>query len=149
MEHSPSVVADNYQLESGRWATGRNVLVFAALLSIIGCIFGYISEPERFFRSYLVAFSFTAAIGLGAFFCVMVQYPTGSAWSVVVRRIMENLMVTLPVGAILFIPIALGLEHLYPWMNTAFMAANRELAAKAGYLTKNFFLTRTYVSFAL
>ena len=54
-----------------------------------------------------------AAIGLGAFFFVMVQFLTGSAWSVTMRRIMENIMITLPVGALLFIPIAFGLQgHL-------------------------------------
>ena len=45
----------------------------------------------------------------------MVQFLTGSAWSVTVRRIMENIMVTLPVGAVLFIPIAIGLDQIYQW----------------------------------
>ena len=61
-------------MESARWTTGRNVLVLAALISIIGCIAGYVKDPARFFHSYLVAFTFTCAIGLGAFFFVQVQY---------------------------------------------------------------------------
>ena len=149
MSQQTTVHADHYQLEAGRWATGRNVLFFAALVSILACAAGYMTEPERFFRSYLVAFAFTSAIGLGAFFFVMVQYLTGSAWSVVMRRIMENIMVTLPVGAILFLPLAFGLEHVYPWMDRALMAGNKALAAKSGYLEPNFFLIRTYVFFAL
>ena len=75
--HSTHGHADNYQLEASRWATGRNVLVFVALVSVIGCVAGYFEDPERFFRSYMVAFAFTAATGLGAFFFVMVQYLTG------------------------------------------------------------------------
>ncbi|MEP7354672.1 MAG: hypothetical protein ABI824_15700 [Acidobacteriota bacterium] len=148
MEHSHAT-ADNYQLESGRWTTGRNVLAFAALISILACVAGYITAPERFFESYLVAFCFTSGIGLGAFFFVMVQYLTGSAWSVVLRRIMENLMVTLPVGAILFLPVVFGLDHLYPWFSHSFMQSSEALRAKAGYLDRNFFLIRTYGCFAL
>ena len=107
----------SYQMESARWSTGRNVLVLAALISIVACIAGYIQDPDRFFRSYLVAFTFTCAIGLGAFFFVQVQFLSGSAWSVTMRRIMENLMITLPVGALLFVPLAFGLNHIYPWTN--------------------------------
>ena len=52
----PSAPTD-YQLESARWSTGRNALVLAALISIVACIAGYIQDPDRFFRSYLVAFT--------------------------------------------------------------------------------------------
>ena len=46
--HSHSATAvDNYQLEIGRWNTGRNVLAFAALLGIIGCIAGYFTNPAQ------------------------------------------------------------------------------------------------------
>src|SRR5258707_680650 len=83
-----SAHTDNYQMETARWSTGRNVLMFAALASIILCVVGYLTDPTRFFRSYMVAFAFTAAVGLASFFFVMVQYLTGSAWSVTVRRIM-------------------------------------------------------------
>src|ERR1700739_1189816 len=140
---------DSYQLEARRWSTGRNVLAFIALVSIIGCVVGYLQTPLRFFQSNLVAFAFTAATGLGAFFFVMVQFLSGSAWSVTVRRIMENIMITLPVGALLFIPIAFGLKEIYPWMNPAVMAASAELKLKTGYLSQNFFLIRTYGFFLI
>jgi len=141
--------ADNYQLESSRWSAGRNALALAAIISVVACVAGYIQDPTRFARSYMVAFSFTAAIGLGAFFFVMVQYLTGSAWSVTIRRIMENIMITLPVGALLFIPIAFGLKDIYPWMNTALVNADPVLRGKAGYLNEGAFLIRAYVFFAL
>lgn len=148
-EHSHSHTADTYQLETGRWSAGRNTLVLAALISIVACLGGYITDPNRFFESYLVAFSFTTAIGLGAFFFVMVQYLTGSAWSVGMRRIMENIMITLPVGLILFLPLIPGLEHLYPWTDQAHMLSEKVLAEKAGYLEESFFLKRTFFYFIL
>ena len=141
--------ADNYQLEISRWNTGRNVLVFAALLGIIGCIAGYVSNPARLFQSYMVAFAYTTLISLGAFFFVMVQFLTGSAWSVTMRRIMENVMITLPVGLILFIPVAIGLDQIYPWTNQAIVGADAVLKAKSSFLTPNFFITRTVIYFFL
>ena len=100
--HSHHTTAvDNYQMEIARWNTGRNVLVFAALLGIIGCVAGYFTNPARLFQSYTVAFAYTTLIGLGAFFFVMIQFLTGSAWSVTMRRIMENVMITLPVGLVM------------------------------------------------
>jgi hypothetical protein len=139
-------VTDNYQLDASRWAKGRNTLVLAMLISVVACLAGYLTDPVRFHRSYLVAFAFVAATGLGAFFFVMVQYLTGSAWSVTMRRIMENIMITLPVGAILFLPIAFGLKDIYPWMDRA---AYPLLGTKGAYLTENFFVLRTYIYFAL
>jgi hypothetical protein len=143
--HAPA--ADNYQLEIGRWTTGRNVLVFAALLGIIGCIAGYITNPARFYQSYTVAFAFTALTGLGAFFFVMVQFLTGSAWSVTMRRIMENIMITLPVGLLLFIPIAIGLREIYPWASPQAVPTGAMLGTKGAYLSPNFFILRTVIYF--
>lgn len=140
---------DNYQMDPARWSAGRNVLMFAALVAVVACVAGYIQDPTRFFRSYIVAFAFTAATGLGAFFFVMVQYLSGSAWSVTVRRIMENIMVTLPFGALLFIPVALGLKDIYSWTNATLVAHDTVLQSKSGYLSQNFFLLRAYVFFGL
>jgi hypothetical protein len=134
----------HYQLESARWSTGRNALVLAALISVVACIAGYVQDPDRFFRSYLVAFTYICAVGLGAFFFVMVQFLSGSAWSVTMRRIMENIMITLPVGALLFVPIAFGLNHIYPWTNPVIAKATEGLRAKSGFLVNNFFIARTY-----
>jgi hypothetical protein len=138
---------DNYQLETSRWSAGRNTLFFAALISVVACAAGYYQDPERFFRSYTVAFTFTTAIGLGAFFFVMTMYLSGSAASVTVRRIMENIMVTLPVGAILFLPLIFGLKHVYPWTHSGGIPAKEVL--KNGYLSENFFVLRTYGYFLL
>jgi hypothetical protein len=149
MAHSHAHQTDNYTLETARFNAGRNTLVFAALVSVIASAAGYAMDADRFFESYLVAFAFTTAIGLGAFFFVQVQYLTGSAWSVGMRRVMENVMTTLPVGLVLFLPLLLGLNHLYPWTNPTFMASSDALKAKAGYLTQDGFVTRSVVYFVL
>jgi hypothetical protein len=146
---SEHTISENYQLEQSRWSAGRNALFLAALISVVLCIYGYISEPERFFRSYLVAFTFTSGIGLGAFFFIMAQHLAGSAASVTVRRIMENIMVTLPVGALLFLPLIFGLKYIYPWTHPDIVNASAEIKAKGTFLSENWFVIRTYGFFVL
>jgi hypothetical protein len=139
-------MTDSYQLDQSTWTKGRNTLVLAVLISVVACVAGYLNDPVRFHRSYLIAFAYVAAAGLGAFFFVMVQYLTGSAWSVTMRRIMENIMITLPACAILFLPIAFGLKDIYPWMDKVAIPLQ---GTKGAYLTENFFVLRTYIYFAL
>jgi hypothetical protein len=144
-----SDMTDNYQLDATRWAKGRNTLVLAALISVIACVAGYLNDPVRFHRSYIVAFAYVAAAGLGAFFFVMVQYLTGSAWSVTMRRIMENIMFTLPACFLLFIPVAFGLKDIYPWMDRAMVLADPVLKQKADFLNEKWFILRGCIMFAL
>ena len=144
---SEHTISDNYQLEQSRWSAGRNALFFVALVSVVLCAFGYIQSPERFFRSYLVAFTYTSGIGLGAFFFIMGQHLAGSAASVTVRRIMENIMVTLPVGAVLFLPLVFGLKYVYPWTHPDIVSASPEIKAKGAFLSENWFVIRTYAFF--
>lgn len=139
---------DSFYLEEGLWQRGRNVLMFAVLASLLLGLFGYISDPVQFTRSYLVSFCFAMTIILGGTFFVMVQYLTGSAWSVTIRRFMENIIVTVPVGLILFVPVALGLPYLYEWTRPEVMK-EPAVAAKAAYLTEQMFVLRTIIYFAI
>src|SRR5215472_7067790 len=148
MSH-PAIRSEDYQLDASRWSAGRNALFFTALVSLILCAFGYIQNPERFFQSWLIAFSFTTGIGLGAFFFVMAQHLAGSAASVTVRRIMENIMITLPVGMLLFLPLAFGLKYVYSWTHPDIVAASKDIQAKGAFLSEKWFVARTYVYFLL
>ena len=99
-----------------------------------------------------MGYLFCITIPFGATFFVMIQYLTGSAWSVPMRRIAENLMVTIPVGAILFIPIVLGLEHLYEWMHPDWIANELHVQqgpGKTHYLNLTWFVIRAAIFFLL
>jgi hypothetical protein len=151
-EHAHSKhAADSYYIDNGLWTRGRNGIVFIALLSWIASIAGFISNPNRFFESYLMGFLFCLTIPLGATFFVMIQYLTGSAWSVPMRRIAENLMVTIPVGALLFVPILFGLNHLYEWTHADWIKTESLMgtAGKTGYLNPQWFLIRAAIFFLL
>src|SRR5260370_21875434 len=92
-----------------RWSLGVGVV--ALLVCIIGAPF----SPTQFFRAYLAAYQFYLGIALGCFAILMVYHLTGGAWGFLIRRILEAGMRTLPLLAVLFVPIALGVSYLYVW----------------------------------
>src|SRR5919205_3480212 len=95
-----SINPESWRIDSDLWVRVRNVLAFVALISWVATIAGWVIDPRHFYQSYLVGFLMAIAVPLGALFFVMVQYLSGSAWSVTMRRISENLMVTFPMAAV-------------------------------------------------
>src|SRR3982751_86927 len=73
---------------------------------------GLYLSPEQALRSWLLGFILWAGIGLGAIGLIILQYLTGGAWGVVLRRSLEAASRTLPAIFILFLPIAFGLTSL-------------------------------------
>src|SRR5207244_4283535 len=85
----------------------------ALLLSALGGLF----NPAQFFHSYLFAFLFCLGLGLGSLSILMIHHLTGGLWGLVIRRVLEAGTRTIPLAALLFLPIALGLGWLYPWVH--------------------------------
>jgi hypothetical protein len=104
---------------------------------------------EQALFSYLVAYMFTLSLALGGLFFTLVQHITRAGWSVVVRRIAENLAGLLfPWMLILFLPIALGMDTLYHhWTHGA--EDDSVLQGKSGYLSVGFFYVRAVLYFAV
>jgi MFS family permease len=67
---------------------------------------------------------------------------------VVIRRPCEAAARTLPLVALMFVPIAIGIPNLYPWSHAKVVAADEILKHKQVYLNAPFFLTRAAVYFA-
>ena len=55
------------------------------------------------------------------------------------RRIGETVFVTLPVMAVLFIPVLLGMHDLYEWTHASAVEQDALLRWKAPYLNVPFF----------
>lgn len=118
----------NSNLQLGKEAAG--VTFTAMVAGVIGLaaalVLAATSEHgwQIFFRSYLFAFMFVVAICLGGLFFTMVHHATRAGWSVVLRRISENVAANLQWIWILFIPIPLSLwmsgDHpMYHWLHPA------------------------------
>ena len=147
--HGPdlsSLTAEKLALPAGHgW---NKIPAIGAVLGLLGlgAAFGLgMSHRHDLFPSYLVAFLFWLSLGLGGLFFVLVQYAARAGWSVVVRRIAELLMSTLPLFIVLFIPIAIGLHDLYHWSHPEAVAHDELLKHKAPYLNPTFFFIRAGV----
>src|SRR5262252_5775588 len=70
---------------------------------------------DKLFVSYLTAWLFFLGIALGSMVNLMVYRLTGGAWGELLVRPLEATMRTLPLVAVLGLPLLLGLDRLYPW----------------------------------
>jgi len=132
-----------YRLES-KPGIGRIILIIG-LLGLIAGAAGYLVDAHRFFYSYLVAWTFWMSLALGGLFFTMLHHIVAARWSTVLRRLSENVMATIPVMMLFFIPVLAGLGHLYHWSHPEYMAAEPILAGKTAYLNVPFFIARTAI----
>lgn len=114
----------------------------AAAVGIVLCVIGLFVNPAQFFRSYLFAYLFWVNMGLGALSIVMIHSLTAGQWGLITRRPLEAAMLTLPLLALLFVPLCFGLSSVYEWADPAKVAADELLQHKAPYLNVPFFLAR-------
>jgi hypothetical protein len=112
------------------------------LVGLVISVIGYMSDAGRFFRSYLAIYLFLVSIPLGCLALALLQFLTGGAWGLLLRRILEAGSATLPLLLVMFIPIAMGLKLLYPWAEPAVVASDPLLQQKSPYLNVPFFLLR-------
>jgi len=123
--------------------------LWVGLAGLALCAAGAVLSLEQFFRAYLFAYLFWLGVALGCLAIVMIHHVTGGAWGLVIRRLLESGTRTIPVMALLFIPLVFGLETLYLWARPEEVAADELLLHKASYLNKPFFLLRAAAYFAV
>jgi hypothetical protein len=128
-----------------RW---RSRALAAGIAGAVLCAIGLFTSPFQFYRSYLWFYLFIVGVSVGSLAWLMLQYLTGGAWGVVIRRPCEAAARTLPLVALMFVPIAIGIPNLYPWSHAKVVAADEILKHKQVYLNAPFFLTRAAVYFA-
>jgi hypothetical protein len=118
-----------------------------ALLGGLACAVLGAGNPKQFFFSWLVSFMFFLSLALGALFFVLTQYAAQGGWGVVLRRLAETVFATIPVMAVLFLPVLLGLHDLYEWSHAEAVAGDALLRWKAPFLNVPFFLVRAAIYF--
>jgi hypothetical protein len=138
-------VSTELQADLKRWRSGALAVGIAGALL---CGIGLVISPFQFYRSYLWSYLLIVGVSVGSLAWLMLQYLTGGAWGVVIRRPCEAAARTLPLVALMFLPIAIGIPNLYPWSHAKIVAADEMLQHKQVYLNVPFFLTRAAVYFA-
>jgi hypothetical protein len=118
----------------------------AALVVSVG---GGFLNPPRFFQAYLFGYLFWVGIALGCLALLMLHHLAGGRWGFVIQRPLEAGVRTLPLLALLFVPILFGLKELYLWARPEAVAAEALLRHKQLYLNPPAFLFRAVVFFAV
>jgi hypothetical protein len=131
--------------DAGRFAK-RALAVGVVVLG--GTILTAMAHPDQFFRAYLLAFVFWNGLAVGSLAILMLQYLTGGAWGISIRRELEAATRTLPLTAVLFLPLIAGMGRLYEWTHKDVVANDPLLQKKVLYLNTPFFIVRTAVAFA-
>lgn len=118
------------------------------LLTSIG-FFGDEELQKQMYFSYLTNFFYWMTIALGGMFFTMLHHLMNSTWSVVFRRIAECIMVTIPLMAVLFVPILFGMHDLFHWTHEDVVASDAILQGKTAFLNVTFFVIRAVVYFSI
>ncbi|HSK71059.1 MAG TPA: hypothetical protein VK892_05150 [Pyrinomonadaceae bacterium] len=127
----------------GSW---RTLALGAGGVFTIIWLVGLFFNPEQALRSWILGFIFWAGNGIGRLGVLLLQYLTGGAWGVVIRRTLEAGMRTLPVIVILFLPLAIGINQLYEWTH---LPDDRIIQHRGWYMTVGGWIARSVVYFIL
>lgn len=137
-----------------RWA---KLPMIGAALAVVGFGLGMwgpnpggaFAEDEHMWHAkqwtaYINAFMFALALGLGGLGFTIIQHLVRANWSIVVRRIAEHAMFTLPFIALAGLPLVFGPAGLavFEWMNVEEVLHDPMLKAKAAYLNASAFKAR-------
>ncbi len=127
---------------------------------VVGILFGAgavalaFLRPDEFYRGYLLGFMCWLGLALGSMAILMIRHLTGGGWGTVIRRILGAAMRTLPLLAILFIPVIIGIHRVYIWAQPLSNIENKHLREHLeqitqSYLTINGFVVRAIIYFAI
>jgi hypothetical protein len=131
-----------------RWQALPRLSRRAGVVGIVGLVLTAIGgwlDPDAFFQAWLVSWLFVLGLSLAAMMNAMIHELTGGEWGIVLRPPLEAAMLALPWCAVLALPLAFGLPHLFAWARPEAVAASEALQAKRWFLNTPGFLIRNAV----
>jgi hypothetical protein len=94
-------------------------------------------------RAYLMGYMTCFNLAGGALVLLMLQYVSGGKWGLLLRRPLEAMTRTLPLVALMFVPIGVFMKHLYQWARYPTAAATSDALAR-GWITQEQALTANF-----
>jgi hypothetical protein len=116
-------------------AAGVAALIVSAVVAL--------AAPAAFFPWYLAAFYFWTSIALGCLGWLLLRHLVSGEWGFLIQRQLEAASLTIPLAALLFAPVALGMAHLYVWSDAVEVQRDALLQQKQPYLNAAAFLMRS------
>jgi len=126
--------ADTARLGSRAWPVFAGAMLAGVVALAAAIAVALLSEHglRRFAFAYLIAFGFWLSLALGCLFFVVVTHLFHAGWCAVVRRPFEAVAASLPVMAVLAVPLLVFVwadnGTLYPWADAEVRAAAAALA---------------------
>src|ERR1039457_4698593 len=127
-----------------RWR--KRALTVAAVGALLTLLFAFTHEGRNhIIRAYLMGYMTCFNFAGGALVLLMLQYVSGGKWGLLLRRPREAMTRTLPLVAVMFIPILLPYfgKHLYQWILYP-DAASTNNAMLSGLITREQALTANF-----
>jgi hypothetical protein len=128
-------------------------LVVGAIALVLGIFLGMRGPDAKdaFFRAYLMGYMLVLGFALGSLGLLMLQHLTSGQWGIMIRRPLESATRTLPLLAILFLPIALfGMNSLYgAWLDPARVKEEPLSEMQVSWLTQSGFRLRAVTYFVV
>lgn len=124
----------------------RSVFLGIGGLALIAWAIGVYLDPEQGLRSWLLGFIFWGGITFGSIGILMLQYLTGGAWGVVIRRVVEAGSRTIPVAAAAFIPL-LWITKYHYW--TTWGPDDYAIEHRGWFMTPESWILRSVIYFIL
>ena len=114
-------------------------------LGTAGAVVAAIVDYRTFIETYVFGYFFWVALPVASLILLLIHHMVRGRWGAILRRLLEAGATTVPLFALLFIPIALSPDELYRWAIPEVVASSQVLQHKELYLNIPFFLIRTAI----
>ena len=144
MSLAPDMLADRLTNVVGH---AKLALVGGAVLTV-GLLAAAFVWPHGVLRSYLFGYVFFLNLALGSLGWLTLGHVTGGAWGRSTRRYFEAMAGTLPLLAVLGLPLIVGASHLYAWADADALLHDPIIAHRAPWSTEGGVAVRAVLAFA-
>ncbi len=149
MSHeAPQLDPEQFRAPDALRGIGSKALV-VGIAGAIATAAGAFLETERFYYSYLSAWLLWYTVATGCLGLLLLHHLSGGRWGIVLRRPMEAGARTIPLIAVLALPMLLSLDKLFLWTDHERLATDHLLQHKAPYLNSTAFVVRFVIAMSL
>src|SRR5882762_8521525 len=115
-DHGPRTLPGSLAAPGILAAWRTHALIVFAVAAILSVFFAFSHEGRNhILRAYLLGYMICFSFAGGGLVVLMLQYVSGGKWGLLLRRPLEAMSRTLPLVALMFVPIGLLTKHLYLW----------------------------------
>ena len=146
--------SNNYTFQGKEKSVSMILLIAGLVLAALG-IFMSLGQPARIWASLLYNNYFFLTVALASVFFIAAHTVGWGGWYIVLKRVSEAMMMYVPIGAILMIPILFfGMKSVFHWTDPSLYEVgghhyDKLIAGKQAFLNVPFFWIRTLLYLGL